>query len=796
MKKKLLTAAFMSMILVCSAQPFQKEYTTGIFPNQTSTKGYDAEPTLNGYTAYTETSTEKHLVLTNTNGTFQSALRVSLNQTNVIGEGSTFAELNNGDYFVAGTMNGNLVFYSFAPAGFPFTYDVYQMQGANLAINEFMQIIQVENYDDEHVYVRGIYRSQSNVGGPGPGTSYLHFLCMARREGQVGNYQYSVQWIKSLESPIDINYSLYNDDGRYGDMHVSAINGDLYYVGKSIEDGSGTTPYWHLRKFNVNGTELYKKVILDVNYFEPTGVVESTDGADIFVCGFNGTKSFVSKFNAGNGTQTWFHDYYINSYTYYKFRSIEYSSSTTDIARVKVVGQARSGKTFGFSLAISHNTGQPISYKTYYDYLRIDEIALDGPNNYILTGSTSEPNVLQPIYGIGLLKTDNILQTNCSSYLAPPSYSIPVNYINDAYPLTNLGVLPVITPEGGVPMMSYGETNACCKLAIANQTVYLCDPAVGVSLDPGNFSNYLWDDGSKTRTIRVYQPGLHSVTVFDQNGCWALVYFTIIQTPNIGFGVSSTTPISCFGANDGNVCFTSLVNIVSATIVYPGSGGPQNVNIGSSSFCFYNLIGLTSNPGLAPGYYSITVYDQFGCSETYTFNLTQPAQLVISSSNVSASPDQCNGQLNLFVNGGIAPYTATITGPGSFNYTGNPLNTFINLCAGCYTVYVQDANGCAASSTCEPVSGMDDRVLLTAGINKAETETPQINIFPNPVNDLLSIESSKDILIDVYNILGEKLNSFKTVAGTTHVFNVNSLPKGIYILKSEATQQSIRIIKN
>jgi hypothetical protein len=99
-----------------------------------------------------------------------------------------------------------------------------------------------------------------------------------------------------------------------------------------------------------------------------------------------------------------------------------------------------------------------------------------------------------------------------------------------------------------------------------------------------------------------------------------------------------------------------------------------------------------------------------------------------------------------------------------------------------YTNWIVDA-GVSYSENCN---------LGVSEINKVK-----INIYPNPVKQLLFIESDINLLIKsmvVYNLLGVEVYSKQTAANT---LDLSSLEKGIYFLKVETTEGSIskRIIK-
>lgn len=796
MKKQFKLLALQVLITATGfTQPFQKSYTTGSFQNQENTKGYDAQPTLNGYTAFSETGTEKHLVLTDLNGVYQSALRFTFTQNNVVGEGSTFAELSNGDFFVAGILNGNMVLTSVNPAGVLNSYDTYSMS-LPAAISEFQQIIQVEKYNDEYIYIRGIHKFQAQPGGVQTAIEYRHFLCQARRSGQPGNYQYSVQWLKLLGAgDVNITFPVINTDGKFGDMHVSKNDGSVYYVGKDLSNGSGNT-HWDVQKFNINGSLLFwRRHHSGADDFEPTCVIEPSTGSFIYVCGFNNSQSFACRLNKNNGAQSWTTLYTpAQGFSGLKFRALDYSTISSNSYNLKVAGELRHTTKFAITTQLGHTSGTPFSLNAYYDFSSINEIVQSGTTNFIMAADKTAPFVGQPVNGIGLIKTDNNLNTNCSQYLAQPVPSIPSKSSYTLNYTTSLELIQIFTPEGNIPSMTYAEHSACCKLDQINQTVYLCPSVGNVVLDPGIYSAYFWNTGDKTRTLIATEPGTYYVTVFDENGCWGNIYYSVEEVPAIGLGVSPT-PITCFGANNGNFCFTSMVNIVSANIVYPGSGGTQNVPINSTSFCFYNLIGLTSNPGLAPGFYSITAFDQYGCSETFTANLTEPTQIALSYTATLPTAGNCDAMLAIGVTGGTPPYVLNLFGPGAYFYSGAANVSLINLCSGCYTASVIDANGCLFNyPSCVAIPEFSGK-MISAGVQQNEYKSNQLSAFPNPVGDRLTIKLQAKDTILVYNTLGKLVKNISIPSGGETTVYTGDLSPGVYLVRAVNSKSQLRVIK-
>jgi gliding motility-associated-like protein len=140
--------------------------------------------------------------------------------------------------------------------------------------------------------------------------------------------------------------------------------------------------------------------------------------------------------------------------------------------------------------------------------------------------------------------------------------------------------------------------------------------------------------------------------------------------------------ISCFGSNDG---FIKL-------IVSGGNGVYQFAWKGPNGF-------ITSEKdldNLKPGNYEVTVSDDYGCTVSRSFEITEPAALsasVGSTKDVLCAGDE-TGVVELIVAGGVS------TRPYSFEWKRNGVlfnSTDQNLSeipAGTYEVTVRDANGC------------------------------------------------------------------------------------------------------
>ncbi len=100
-----------------------------------------------------------------------------------------------------------------------------------------------------------------------------------------------------------------------------------------------------------------------------------------------------------------------------------------------------------------------------------------------------------------------------------------------------------------------------------------------------------------------------------------------------------------------------------------------------------------------------------------------------------------------------------------------------------YRCIVSNSWGCFDTSS---------QVLLTTGISEAHT-MPLVTIYPNPVNDELSIEYSyslKNVYLKVFNGLGLLVENCK-ISEPKSTLKINNLPAGVYIIEFITDQGTI-----
>ncbi|MCH8318928.1 MAG: T9SS type A sorting domain-containing protein, partial [Bacteroidetes bacterium] len=103
---------------------------------------------------------------------------------------------------------------------------------------------------------------------------------------------------------------------------------------------------------------------------------------------------------------------------------------------------------------------------------------------------------------------------------------------------------------------------------------------------------------------------------------------------------------------------------------------------------------------------------------------------------------------------------------------------------GFYSVIVTDANGCSETSASVPIT--------ISGVSKPELSS-NLNIYPNPANDVLIIDANNIRLnmITVINSLGQVVIVNKPDNNNTHELDVSGLAPGLYFLQIQTNKGMI-----
>ncbi len=248
-------------------------------------------------------------------------------------------------------------------------------------------------------------------------------------------------------------------------------------------------------------------------------------------------------------------------------------------------------------------------------------------------------------------------------------------------------------------------------------------------------------------------PGLYTATTTDANGCIVADTFLIYEPAPLTFSFSITSPISCFGASDGELML--------------------ELSGGTAPYTYDSLY-----TDLSTEVFEIIFSDANGCGQTIPFSLTQPDEIMLTTSSTDATGSDADGTATVNPVGGVAPYT--------YQWNTNPIQTTqtaTGLIAGDYEVTVTDDNGC------ESIIG----VTVDMFVNTIELdESLRFDLYPNPANtnvvlDLKFLET-RNTTLKIYDALGRLVydRALGFVQKDQLILDLKDFNQGIYWIQLNA----------
>ena len=216
---------------------------------------------------------------------------------------------------------------------------------------------------------------------------------------------------------------------------------------------------------------------------------------------------------------------------------------------------------------------------------------------------------------------------------------------------------------------------------IANSSCTVCDGTATANPLPiaGAPYTFVWDNGQTTATNDSLCPGLNQVTITDANGC-ELIASIPINANGADLVVADSIDATC-GNCDGEVFAT--YTCTSAPCIVEWTDLATGLIIGTAD--------TISN--LCEGSYIVELTNGAGCISSDIVSVNVPDLIDPNETITDASCfGSCDGAIALAPTGGSGVFT--------FNWSnGSTTSNITGLCAGSYTVTINDGAGCDSIAT-------------------------------------------------------------------------------------------------
>jgi hypothetical protein len=241
-----------------------------------------------------------------------------------------------------------------------------------------------------------------------------------------------------------------------------------------------------------------------------------------------------------------------------------------------------------------------------------------------------------------------------------------------------------------------------------------------------------------------------------------------------------------------NITFTNVVqpcngNNGSATAIIIGGTQPYTYSWNQMCYFPYPRGGVVSTTnsisGVQSGYYYLTVTDALSNKANDTLFLSgaiyflHDTVLYITALKMIDLFTNCptdSANFNAQIGGSNPPYTFSLSSVGT-QTTSSLIANFNNLSTGNYTCTVINNLGCADTT---PVYVTNN---CNTSINSFTIQDKFLNIYPNPANEILTIETNEEQgEIRITDLLGNEIKSEKI--NKSLKINVSDISKGVYFV--------------
>lgn len=327
----------------------------------------------------------------------------------------------------------------------------------------------------------------------------------------------------------------------------------------------------------------------------------------------------------------------------------------------------------------------------------------------------------------------------------------------------------------------------------------------------GGGQTYLWSTGAYGNRISIHSADIYSVTVTDANGCQNTASKTleVNSTPNIRingrtqFCIGGSTSITAAGAvsyewssgettptinvsyagtytvtgTAANGCITSASTVITTSQVtatingerHYCQGGNTTLTVSGNETYHYRWGDGTTTESVvisAPGQYSVTVTNDFGCSNTISANISEYA---LPTPSISGVTTICEGRSSIL----------RATGGVSYQWDDGSTNAYLSVSTtGTYTVTATNAYGCSSSVSETVIVNPRPEITILADNSICSGETVPIYAVSSTGNSFAWTSGQTTALIQVspststtYTVLVTDDNNCTNTASTTIMVN-------------------------
>jgi MAM domain, meprin/A5/mu/SprB repeat/Putative metal-binding motif/Secretion system C-terminal sorting domain/Proprotein convertase P-domain len=358
--------------------------------------------------------------------------------------------------------------------------------------------------------------------------------------------------------------------------------------------------------------------------------------------------------------------------------------------------------------------------------------------------------------------SDQVTDISNRPQLVAGIYRVSVSDFNNCE--IALGPFEIKEPTAGIHI-SLDTLNG----GIINDNCSTCKGRIALRVEGGQGNyRYAWSDGSVSQDRENLCVGFYQLTVSDNSACTRrygpIEIEALSDTP--GFDTIRIVNVACKGALSGTI---------STTI--DGGTPPYSV------FWDNNMQGDTI-VGLPAGLYIATISDAALCNSTFGVLVTEPDSSITVTEQVNKpSGGAMNGSISISVRGGEPPY-AIIWSANAQGQTGPDIT---GLASGIYVATIRDSADCSI-----------DYLIDMTSSTKDSDDFSQVKILPNPVMDILQIESNITFKYHkIYDGTGRIILTGTPDQNKPHI-DVSSLQSGFYLVylqTNEGRSAVMRFVK-